>query len=415
MSDQQIDFVLDSILDAPVKGERALMEFPFFALTKRPRTLPIVYDDGMVRVEIQPGHKGIATIWDKDVLIYGASIVNGRLERGLEVQPRLRFAAHEFLRTTGRSTSARGYELFLDALDRLQSTAVRTTITSGHEDIQERRAFSWIDKYRVVTRRTARGRQVMAAVEITLNEWLWRALVENRRVLTISPDYFALERGLERRLYELARKHCGRQHHWRIGLPRLAEKCGSSRGLKQLKAELARIIARDRLPEYRFELEPPAPGAGLPELMVRFAPRADVALPPDPGEEPPPASAAALALQPRTIERARRETTRATTSTPWCTPGRAGRGRTTPRPGMPTGRSSPSAATTPAGPQAPDGRRGADPARGRARPRFVTSRTRPVDGLVTSRTSIRHITDLQCRQILVPLRKFAAIRGCNYI
>ena len=42
---QQIDFVLDSMLEAPVKDERALMEFPFFALTKRPRMTPFVYDD----------------------------------------------------------------------------------------------------------------------------------------------------------------------------------------------------------------------------------------------------------------------------------------------------------------------------------------------------------------------------------
>jgi plasmid replication initiation protein len=232
MTERQVDVVLDALLDAPLKDERALMEFPFFALTKRPRMIPFVYDDGAVRVEVQPGHKGIATIWDKDVLIYCASVVNDRIERGFEVQPRLRFSAFEFLRLTGRSTSARGYELFLDALDRLQSTAVKTTITSGHEDVEERRAFSWIDKYRIVTRRNKLGRNVMAAVEVWLNEWLWRALVENRRVLTISRDYFALEMGLERRLYELARKHCGRQREWRIGLARLAEKCGSARGLK---------------------------------------------------------------------------------------------------------------------------------------------------------------------------------------
>ncbi|MEO1019009.1 MAG: replication initiator protein A, partial [Pseudomonadota bacterium] len=237
MSEAQVDIFLDSILDAPVKDERALMEFPFFALTKRARTTPFVYDDGAVRIEIQPGHKGIATIWDKDVLIYCASIINDRIERRLPVEPKLRFSAYEFLKLTSRSTSARGYDLFLDALDRLQSTAVKTTITSGHEEIQERRGFSWIDKYRVITRKTKTGRRIMIAVELTINEWLWRALVENRRVLTINRDYFHLSMGLERRLYELARKHCGYQEAWRIGLARLAEKCGSSRGLKQFKSE----------------------------------------------------------------------------------------------------------------------------------------------------------------------------------
>lgn len=308
MDTNDVDLVLQSILDAPVKDERALMEFPFFSLTKRPRMEPFVYDDGAVRIEVQPGHKGIATVWDKDVLIYCASLINDRIERGFDPNPKLRFTAYDFLKLTGRSTSARGYELFLDALDRLQSTAVKTSITSGYEDIEERRAFSWIDKYRVVTRKTAAGKRVMSSVEVTINEWLWRALVENRRVLTISREYFALEMGLERRLYELARKHCGRQRQWRIGLPRLAQKCGSARGLKQLKAEIAKIIARDRIPEYRLAMETGGPGAGLAGLIVRVTPRTDVACFPDPTEEPvgsPPTLS--LMLDARTLERARRD------------------------------------------------------------------------------------------------------------
>jgi plasmid replication initiation protein len=32
-----------------------------------------------------------------------------------------------------------------------------------------------------------------------------------REVLTLNRDYFRLDGGLERRIYELARKHCGRQ------------------------------------------------------------------------------------------------------------------------------------------------------------------------------------------------------------
>jgi plasmid replication initiation protein len=315
MTERQVDVVLDGLLDAPLKDERALMEFPFFALTKRPRMAPFVYDDGAVRVEVQPGHKGIATVWDKDVLIYCASVINDRIERGLEVQPRLRFSAFEFLRLTGRSTSARGYELFLDALDRLQSTAVKTTITSGYEDIEERRAFSWIDKYRIVTRRNKAGRNVMVAVEVWLNEWLWRALVENRRVLTISRDYFSLEMGLERRLYELARKHCGRQRGWRIGLARLAEKCGSARGLKQFRAEIAKVIERDHLPEYVMAFELGASSEeGLAGRVIRFEPRPGLVLPPDPKEELLPltfptfhnVSSSVPELRPRTIESARR-------------------------------------------------------------------------------------------------------------
>lgn len=75
MSDQQVDLFLTNLADAPVKDERALMEFPFFSLQKRPRTTPFIFDDGTVRIEIQPGPKGIATIWDKDILIVSQDVV----------------------------------------------------------------------------------------------------------------------------------------------------------------------------------------------------------------------------------------------------------------------------------------------------------------------------------------------------
>jgi plasmid replication initiation protein len=75
----QLDLLADALRDAAIKDERALMEFPFFSLEKRPRMEPIVYDDGRVRIEIQPGHRGVATIWDKEILIYLASSTWPRL------------------------------------------------------------------------------------------------------------------------------------------------------------------------------------------------------------------------------------------------------------------------------------------------------------------------------------------------
>ena len=45
----------------------------------------------------------------------------------------------------------------------------------------------------------------MQGLEITLNDWTFRALVKDRRVLAINPAYFDLTGGLERRLYEIAR------------------------------------------------------------------------------------------------------------------------------------------------------------------------------------------------------------------
>ena len=59
----QVDLLLDSLINAPLKDDRALMEFPFFSLEKRPRMEPLIYDDGKVRIEVKPGASGLATIW----------------------------------------------------------------------------------------------------------------------------------------------------------------------------------------------------------------------------------------------------------------------------------------------------------------------------------------------------------------
>ena len=64
-----------------------------------------------------------------------------------------------------------------------------------------------IDKAEVV-RETRDGK--MQEIEITLSDWVYDA-IENNNVLTLSRQYFQLRKPIERRLYELARKHCGKQ------------------------------------------------------------------------------------------------------------------------------------------------------------------------------------------------------------
>jgi len=270
MADQQVDLFLDSLVGVPLKDDRALMEFPFFSLQKQPRMEPLVYDDGRTLVRIEPGPKGLATIWDKDVLLYVVSLLNERIERGVLVEHTVRFSAHDLLRVTGRGTGKRSYELLLDALYRLRSTNIVTSIESA--DLRDRRGFGWIETWRVVERKTAAGRKVMAAIEITLNDWMFRALVKERRVLTINPAYFDLEGGLERRVYELARKHLGGQTVWKIGLEKLSRKIGTTRDLRRFKHDLLKVIARDRIPDYRLSIEALADGA-RPVVVIEPRPR----------------------------------------------------------------------------------------------------------------------------------------------
>jgi plasmid replication initiation protein len=148
-------------------------------------------------------------------------------------------------------------------------------------DEREERGFGWVDNFRIVRKEIRSGRKIMAGIEVTLNDWMFRAIVKDRRVLTINPRYFQLSMGLERRLYELARKHLGQQSSWQISLPRLAEKCGSRRELRKLKAELTGIMERDSLPDYAIALQ--LPPAGTPvklrneRLQILFRPKPDSA------------------------------------------------------------------------------------------------------------------------------------------
>jgi plasmid replication initiation protein len=271
----QVDLFLDSLVDAPLKDDRALMEFPFFSLQKQPRTEPIVYDDGNVKITVEAGARGIATIWDKDIMIYAASVINDRLERGAPVNRTIQFPAHDFMKVTGRGTGKRAYELFLDAMQRLKSTTITTSIEAGGD--RERRGFGWVDDWRVIERTTSTGTKVMAGVEVTLNRWMFNAIVKDRRVLTINRDYFGLTKGLERRLYELARKHCGSQPEWFIGLEKLAEKCGTVCTMSKFKQMMTAVVADASIPDYRVELVTPAE-ARTPfktkgdQPMVRFSP-----------------------------------------------------------------------------------------------------------------------------------------------
>ena len=249
----QIDLFVETLVTAPLRDDRATMEFPFFALQKRPLMTPIIYQDGNVAIRISPGERGIASIWDKDVLIYLSSLINSKIERGEEVSRTVRIAAYDLLRVTRRHTGKNGYQEIYDALFRLRSTTITTDIQSGGE--RETRGFGWIDSFRILTRESKAGNRIMQGLEITLNDWTFRALVKDRRVLAINPAYFDLTGGLERRLYEIARKHVGRQPEWRVSLLQLAKKCGTmQQNLRRFKFDLKALAELDRLPDYQMFL-----------------------------------------------------------------------------------------------------------------------------------------------------------------
>ena len=242
---RQGDFFIADILDAIPKGDMASMEHPLFALKAgdmRVRT----YERNGVTVTVKPGHDGCATIHDKDLWIYCISQLVEAMNRGREDVGRVvRFTAYDFLVSTNRDASGRAYERMGEMFEHLNGTRIETNIETG--GTRERGWFGFIDYARVIER-DGGGR--MIAVEVALPEWLWRS-IKAKHVLTLSRDYFRIRKPLDRRIYELARKHCGAQPKWRVSLAVLHEKSGSTATLRRFRFDTKELAESNELPDYR--------------------------------------------------------------------------------------------------------------------------------------------------------------------
>ena len=244
------DFFLCDIAEAIPKDDLATMEHPVFSLATRPDRRILSYARNGARITVTPSVKGLATMHDKDILIFCVSQLMAAVNAGRPVARSVTLKAHDLLVATNRETSGDGYQRLRDAFERLAGTRITTNLAGP--DLTVTRGFGLIEAWEIV-RRTRAGR--MVSVSVTLSDWLYRAVLA-KSVLTISRDYFRLRKPLERRVYELARKHCGRQESWLVSLPVLQEKTGSASPRRVFRAMLRQIAAADLLPDYRLTEEP---------------------------------------------------------------------------------------------------------------------------------------------------------------
>lgn len=242
-------FVCD-IFDASPKDDLGTMEHPIFSLSTKPDRRILSYEHNDTLVQVTPSVRGRATIHDKDILIYCISQLMAALNAGRAISRTLQIKAHDLMIATGRDTSGDGYGRLREAFERLAGTRITTNMTTGGVEVTS--GFGLIESWEIV--RKAKGGR-MVSVMVTLSEWLFRA-VEAKSVLTLNRAYFTLRKPLERRIYELARKHCGRQPEWRISLATLHKKAGSSAPLRVFRAAVRKMIASNGLPDYTITEEP---------------------------------------------------------------------------------------------------------------------------------------------------------------
>ena len=244
------DFFVCDVFDAAPKDDLGTMEHPIFSLSTRPDKRILSYAHGGTTIEVIPSVKGRATIHDKDILIFCISQLMAAVNAGRKISRHITLKAHDLLVATNRDTSGDAYARLKDAFERLAGTRITTNMATG--GIETTQGFGLIESWEI--KRRARGGR-MISVGVTLSEWLFRA-VQTKSVLTLSRDYFRLRKPLERRIYELARKHCGRQREWRVSVTTLHKKSGSAAPLRVFRAALRKMASAAHLPDYDMLEEP---------------------------------------------------------------------------------------------------------------------------------------------------------------
>ncbi len=251
---KQDDLFLCDLSDAPLKDDFASMEHPVFTISKKPDMAQRHYEHNGNTLDIYPSSWGIATMYDKDILIYATSKLMQAQNRGEKIDRNIVFEAQEALRFMHRTdrngvaggTQFRALEL---SLRRLKGTMLETNITTN--DVTQTKMFGLVDSV-TIYREHRDGRVLEWGIE--LSQWLYNAILGNE-VLTLHKDYFRLRTPTEKRVYELARRHCGSQDHCRIGLDTLLKKVGSSMLERRFRFAIRKMVETDHLPDYHIALD----------------------------------------------------------------------------------------------------------------------------------------------------------------
>jgi len=241
----QKDFFIADIFDtASFKDEVATMEHPMFALRsgdKKTRK----YNHNDVSIVVAPSAEyGLATIHDKDIWIYCVSKLVQGMQEGEEPSPIIRFTIYDYLVTTNRGTSGQYYENTKNALDRLKGTTLKMEWDTPTHRVAK--GIGLINEWIVVEEKDGR----MVRVEVQLPDWLYKSVLNQKNLLTISPDYFRLRKPLDRRIYELARKHCGEQTSFTISLELLLKKSGAMSNIRLFRQDIKVLAKSNELPDY---------------------------------------------------------------------------------------------------------------------------------------------------------------------
>jgi plasmid replication initiation protein len=246
----QGDLFVCDVTDVILKEDMASMEHPFYSLSKKPDREPRRYQHNEKWIEFRPSIKGLPTIYDKDLIIYAISHLVAGLEEGQDIPKTVEIDPYSFFLFTQRSTGGRDYQALVDSLDRIDGTRYRTNVVFNGTKTDEWMGI--IDKASLETdEKTNRPRKL----RITLSDMIIEAIQERKNVLTLHRDYFRLRKPIQRRVYEMARKHCGNQGTWCPYVKTLHVKSGSKGSLREFRRALKELAEEDSLPDYSITFD----------------------------------------------------------------------------------------------------------------------------------------------------------------
>jgi len=246
----QMDLFMCDVSDVVLKDITPHMENPFYALSKKKDTSIKYWENGLNWVRIVPSVVGHPTIYDKDILIFAISQIMNAYNEGRQATKRINIVARDFLIFSNRGTGGKDYNAFCDSLDRLGGVRISTNVAT--EDGETTDFYGLVDAASIRRKYGLNGR--IQSVELQLSDWVFDAITKES-VLTLHPDYFRLRKPIERRIYELARKHVGRKKTFKIGIDKLLNKSGSQSPMKHFKYLVQQIAVSDHLPDYSLAID----------------------------------------------------------------------------------------------------------------------------------------------------------------
>lgn len=214
------------------------LEYPVFSLSRIPSTTPLHFGQFIISPNALQGQP---TMYDKELLIYVVSKLVAAQNQGHPIGRLVRFTGYDFLKFTGKGIGGQDYQRLHQALKRISSCHIEHVTKT--DNIKHTSGFTLFN-YEMVEDSDK------AFVQLELHPSLLDA-IQSKKVLRLSDEYLQLS-PLERRLYELARKHCGTQKEWAIGIESLHDKIGSTREFRFFKADFKKIAQENLLPDYHI-------------------------------------------------------------------------------------------------------------------------------------------------------------------